>query len=117
MSNTLKAFAILTLAWPLYWLEPEAAKAQYLTGAARATGITEIAKSCMDAHGTGNSGMLPRPYAEKYCQCYAEGLVDHLPADEFKDAVSPTANAAIDREGKRCYQIIRNEALQNVGHN
>jgi hypothetical protein len=88
------------------------ANAQTLAGTARLKAISDIASSCIGSYGTGNSSVLPRPYAEKYCQCYAESLVDHLPAGEFKDVDSPTSKSAIDREGKLCYLKIREEALR-----
>lgn len=103
-----------TLACPIFWFV-ETATAQYLTGAARTKAIGEIAQSCMGEYDR-KPNRMPRPYAEKYCQCYAQGLVDHLPAGEFKDADSATSNDAINREAKRCYQNIRDEALRNISH-
>jgi hypothetical protein len=108
----LDAIALLTIASSLLWLYQSGnADAQYLTGAARTTAIADIVQSCLAAR----NPRMPLPYAEKYCQCYSQGLVDHLPAVEFRNADSPTSNVAIDREANRCYQIIRDEALRAIG--
>jgi hypothetical protein len=110
--------AAITLAWPLYWLqETKPAEAQHLTGAVRTEGITSIKKSCMGEYERKNSDKVPRWFADKYCQCYAEGLLDTLSADELKNADSPRANTAIKEIGTRCYQNLKDEAMRNPGQN
>jgi hypothetical protein len=113
MSSALKAITLLILASPLFWFR-ETANAQYLTGAAKVKAVADIMQSCMGEYDR-KPNRMPRPYAEKYCQCYAEALVDRLPAEEFKDADSPASNEAITTEAKRCYQVIREEILQSIG--
>jgi hypothetical protein len=112
MSRVLKAITLLVLTSSLFWFR-ETANAQYLTGAAKVKVVADIMQCCVREYDRKPNNM-PRPYAEKYCQCYAEGVVDHLPAEEFKDADSPASNEAISREAKRCYQIVRDEIMRSI---
>jgi hypothetical protein len=112
MSRVLKAVTLLVMPLPLFWFQ-ETANAQYLTGAAKVKVVADIMQSCIAEYDR-KPNHMPRPYTEKYCQCYAQGLVDHLPAEEFKDADPAASNEAITGEAKRCYQIVRDEILRNI---
>jgi len=88
------------------------ALAQYLTGADRAQFIAGAVNSCIAGYGRGDTGVIPRPFFEQYCRCYANGVADRVPASDLEnDAVAdPIARA----ESRRCYNAIKEEALQTL---
>jgi len=116
------ADTVVAIAWPLYWLQGnEPAAAARLTGNDRSDFIAGVTDSCIKKPDNGITSVVPRPYADHYCQCYAEGLVDRLSPDELKDPDSDdnadNTKRIIQEEQRRCYAVTKDEALRSLGHN
>lgn len=104
----------VTLAWPMYWLQPTAARAQHLTGTDRAAFVSSTAAGCMRRYGQDGTDVIPKPLFERYCQCYANGLADKLTANEIRAENPSVTRPVIQSEGRRCYEDIKAEALRRL---
>lgn len=104
----------VTLAWPMYWLQPTTARAQHLTGADRAAFVSSTIAGCMRRYGQDGTNVIPRPLFERYCQCYANGLADKLTASELKLEHPSVTKPVIQSEGRRCYQEMKADALRTL---
>jgi hypothetical protein len=68
---------VVTLAWPLYWLQSNEGHAQYLTGKDRTDFVAGATNNCMRRQNTDEiTARLPKLLYEQYCQCFANGLAD-----------------------------------------
>lgn len=86
--------------------------AQYLAGKDRADFIAGSTNSCLRGYGKGDTGVILRPLFEHYCQCYSTGIANRLTAAQIKAEDPATINPVIQEEGRRCYQIIKDEAIK-----
>jgi hypothetical protein len=102
---------VVTLAWPLYWLQPTESNAQNLTGTDRQDFIAGAVNSCMRKYGLDGTDLIPRALFEQYCRCYANGLADRLSAKELREEKPEIVRPVIQAEGPRCYQAIKDEAM------
>jgi hypothetical protein len=112
------ADTVVTVAWPLYWLQGnEPATAARLTGSDRSDFIAGVTDSCIKKPDNGITSVAPRPYADHYCQCYAEGLAYRLSPDELKGPDTPTSKRIVQEEQRRCFQATKDEVTRDLGHN
>jgi hypothetical protein len=112
---------VITMAWPLYWLQHNTETAEsntdYLSGNDRTDFVAGTVNSCMKQYEIKGSGVIPRPFAEEYCKCYANGLADRLTMKELREANSAVVDPVVQTEGKRCYQVIKDDAARSLQHN
>jgi hypothetical protein len=112
---------VITMAWPLYWLQNNTessadSNTEYLSGSDRTDFVAGTVNSCVK-QAEMKANVIPRPSAEEYCKCYANGLADRLTMKELKEANSAVVDPVIQTEGKRCYQVIKDEATRSLPHN
>jgi hypothetical protein len=86
---------------------------QFLAGSERADFIRGSVASCMRGkvnHATLNR--LPDVLVFHYCQCYSEGVANTVPVTEIRKERSAAADAAVEREGRRCFDAMKAEGMQ-----
>src|SRR4051812_17102845 len=84
---------------------------QFLAGSERADFIRGSVASCMRGkvnHATLNR--LPDVLLFQYCQCYSEGVAN--PVTKIRKERSAAADAAVEREGTRCFDAMKAEGMQ-----
>jgi hypothetical protein len=90
-----------------------AVSSKYLTGPARKSFIAGTVNGCMRDYGAGSTSIIPKPLFEKYCQCFAAGLADHVPASDLRSKDHTVTDPVVKADGDRCYAKIKEEALRN----
>jgi hypothetical protein len=90
-------------------------EAGHLTGSNRAQFVAGVADKCMSGYGKDErTSQIPRPFFEKYCQCYANGLADRASMNDLKEDNEAVMQPIIDAETKRCYAEIKAEAIRII---
>ena len=87
-------------------------RAQYLTGADRASFIAGAVNGCMRKYGTEGTAKIPRPLFEQYCGCYANGVADRLSMSEIKAENPAVVDPVIQAESKRCQEAMKNQVMK-----
>jgi hypothetical protein len=94
--------------WPAF-----PASAQYLTGANRAEFMRGSVASCM--RGKANDPdmkVIPDSLVQRYCDCYSNGIADSVTVAQMQKNDPAADEPFIKREGMRCYQAMKDEALR-----
>ena len=91
------------------------ASAQYLTGAERASFVAGASNSCMKGRDTDpEMKVIPLPYFQQYCTCYAGGLADRLTKRDLEGGSDAVTGPVIRDVSSNCYALIKAAAMKEL---